>query len=175
VRLSVAMIGVTAAEEANVAGRRAHSEFEDFYRAHAEDVYRTLAVLLRDHDLAREAVDEAMARAFERWRTVRRYTNQPGWVYRVALNWSRSRIRRQGREIAVDAVQQASSDPLPDPSLDRAIADLPLRHREVIVLRYLLDMPQDQVAAVLGIPVGTVKSRLHRALETLREEIDDDT
>lgn len=70
--------------------------------------------------------------------------------------------------------------PAPDPSgawverdaLMRAIRVLRPEHREVVVLRYLADLPLDEVARSLGIPVGTVKSRLHHALTYLRAEYD---
>ncbi len=151
-----------------------HDRFEDFYRARWPEIYRTLAVVLRDPDLAQEATDEAMTRCYQRWRTVRRYRNPSGWVYRVALNWARSRLRKTARLVhGVD--DQAVTDPsVPDPQLDRAVAALPLHHREVIVLRYLCDYSQAQVAEMLDVPEGTVKSRINRALATLREEISND-
>ena len=149
--------------------------FDDFYRSRSTEVYRTLAVVLRDPDLAREAADEAMTRAYARWRTLQRYDNPTGWVYRVALNWSRSRLRRRRREVLVETPHVRDVvDPPPDPELDRAIAHLPLHHREVVVLRFLLDMPQQDIASYLDIPIGTVKSRLHRALDELRKELEDD-
>jgi len=175
VRLWDAMIAATSNRDVRVESRWSSGEFTDFYRAESAEVYRTLAVVLRDHDLAREAVDEAMTRAFDRWRTVRGYDNPTGCVYRVALNWSRSRLRRGSREYPLASPPSAATDPAPDPELDRAIARLPLHHREVIVFRYLLDMTQGEVASVLDVPVGTVKSRLHRALETLRQEVGNDT
>src|SRR5690606_3996846 len=73
--------------------------FEHFYAAEVDDLYRTLALVLRDADLAHEAVDEAMARAFQRWNKVRSYENPTGWVYRVAMNWALSRLRRRKREV----------------------------------------------------------------------------
>lgn len=170
------MIATSSNWDARVKSQPRNSEgFTDFYRSEAVEVYRTLAVVLRDPDLAREAVDEAMTRAFERWPKVKGYGNPTGWVYRVALNWSRSRLRRRNRELPVVSIVSVATDPAPDPDMDRAIAELPLHHREVIVFRYLLDMTQDEVASVLNVPVGTVKSRLHRALETLREEVGNDT
>lgn len=146
--------------------------FEDFYRVASVEVYRTLTVVLRDSDLAQEAMDEAMMRAFEHWRKVRTYGNPAGWVYRVALNWARSRLRRRKREVLGDPSPRSYVDPMPDPELDEAVAGLPLHHREVIVCRFLLDMTQEQIAALLRIPVGTVKSRLHRALGALREQVE---
>ncbi len=146
--------------------------FEDFYRVSSVEVYRTLTVVLRDADLAQEAMDEAMTRAFARWSRVRGYGNPAGWVYRVALNWARSRLRRRNREVLVDPEPPGYVDPIPDPQLDEAVAGLPLHQREVVVFRFLLDMTLEQIADLLGIPVGTVKSRLHRALEALRMEVE---
>lgn len=147
------------------------TEFEVFYRTQAPDVYRTLGVVLRDIDLAREAVDEAMTRAYERWKTVAALDNPTGWVYRVALNWSRSRMRRGTREALIAVPDKPTHDGVHDPALDQAIARLPMPQREVVVFRYLLDLTQEDTAAVLDIPIGTVKSRLHRALASLRTEV----
>lgn len=150
------------------------ARFEDFYRGSSPEVFRTLTVVLRDRELAQEATDEAMARAYERWSKVSGYENPTGWVYRVALNWARSRLRKRGRERTIHHEPSLWLDPMPDPELDAAVAGLPLHQREVIVFRFLLDMTQDQISEALEIPVGTVKSRLHRALETLRKEVRDD-
>lgn len=75
-------------------GRRS---FEAFYRAEVDRLYEAMAVTLGDHHVGREAVDEAMARACARWRTVGGYDRPGGWVYRVALNWARSRWRKVRR------------------------------------------------------------------------------
>jgi RNA polymerase sigma factor (sigma-70 family) len=149
------------------------SEFGEFYERKSAEVYRTLAVVIRDSDLAHEATDEAMVRAYESWKKISRYDNPSGWVYRVALNWARSRMRKRHREVHELPVW-ATTDNLPDPDLDVAIAHLPLPHREVVVLRYLVDMTQDEISEFLEIPVGTVKSRLGRALSTLRAEVQDE-
>lgn len=147
-------------------------DFEAFYRTHDNEVYRTLAVVLRDSDLAREATDEAMARAFQHWRTVQDFDNPTGWVYRVALNWSRSRLRRRSQQTAKPpSPDPATWDPVSDLSLHEAVGRLPIRFREVVVFRFLADLTQEEVARTLGVPLGTVKSRLHRALDALRKEM----
>ena len=149
--------------------------FEDFYVARWPHIYRTLAVVLRNPDLASEATDEAMVRAFQRWSTVRRYKNPSGWVYRVGLNWARSRVRKVGREQhGVPEQHQRPSEP-PDPAVERALADLPLSQREVVVLHYLLDLSVPQISEMIDTPEGTIKSRLHRALERLRKELSDES
>lgn len=150
------------------------TEFEAFYRTHAPQLYRVLGVVLQDSSLAQEAIDEAMTRAFERWKAVSTYENPTGWVYRVALNWSRSRMRKGAREALMVVPEAPTHDRVPDLALAEAIARLPMAQREVVVFRYLLDLSQEEVAIVLGLPIGTVKSRLHRALADLRLEVAND-
>jgi DNA-directed RNA polymerase specialized sigma24 family protein len=72
--------------------------FESFYAASVDRVYRALAVTLGDAHLAREATDEAMARAFVRWGQVAGCDNSGGWVFRVGLNWATSWRRKVRRE-----------------------------------------------------------------------------
>jgi RNA polymerase sigma-70 factor (ECF subfamily) len=144
-------------------------DFDDFYRLHRDRLYRALVLTTREPDIAVEAVDEAMTRASERWDTVGTYENPAGWVYRVALNWARSffrRRRRVGPEVA-----EVTWDKLPDPDVNDAVAALPYKHRSVIVARFYLDWSTPQIAAGLGLPLGTVKSRLHRALASLEETL----
>lgn len=161
----------TVPEEAPVETVR-YDEFDVFYAACWDDVYRPLAVTLHDPHLAQEAVDEAMVRAYVRWRQVRTYRNQPGWVYRVGMNWAISQKRKTKRTIqGSEAVDKPVSAPLPDPDLQTALAHLEIDHRAVVVLRYLLDWSIEDVAETLQIPKGTVKSRLNRALTKLRKEM----
>ena len=149
-----------------------HRDFDTFYAVCWAEVYRPLTVTLGDRELAREAVDEAMARAYARWRQVRDFGNQPGWVYRVALNWAVSQMRRTRREIRrAEQVDSPVSVTQPDLDLRNALADLDVKHRAVVVLRYLLDWSEEEVAEALAIPNGTVKSRLSRALTKLRKEL----
>ena len=68
-------------------------DFHEFYREARPAVGRALAVTLGDPDLAADAVDEAMIRAYQRWSQVARLDNPGGWVYRVGLNWSRRIFR----------------------------------------------------------------------------------
>jgi RNA polymerase sigma-70 factor (ECF subfamily) len=91
---------------------------------------------LGDSDLAAEAIDEAMVRAYQRWAVVSRYDNAAGWVYRVAVNWAVSRLRLRRRTLP--AVQAAADElRLPDPVLAEAVKRLSTSHRAVVVLRFL--------------------------------------
>jgi RNA polymerase sigma-70 factor (ECF subfamily) len=148
--------------------------FESFYRGQVDIVYRALALTLTDPGLAREATDEAMLRAFARWSTVGGYDNPSGWVYRVGLNWAISRWRRISRERPLSANARTSSARPPDPAGLAALAALShlnVKHRAVVVARVLLDLSTAETATVLGIPPNTVKSRLARALASLRAEL----
>lgn len=153
--------------------RAAPRDFSDFYVAEWQGVLRPLAVILRDADLAREATDEAMTRAYQHWARVRGMTNPQGWVYRVALNWSRSQLRRRAiaARLLPHSWEASPTEPLVEPGLVAALVNLPMRQREVVVLRYVLDWSEREIADALEIRVGTVKSRLHRALASIRQEL----
>ncbi|NNL68863.1 MAG: sigma-70 family RNA polymerase sigma factor [Acidimicrobiia bacterium] len=163
-----------AADSHDSVGTLAPRDFEDFYRARREQVFRGLALTLRDRDLAADAADEAMARAYQRWRTVSKYANPEGWAYRVGLNWARSRLRRRTREVRGFRLEdRPGAEMIPaDPSLAAALVELPLQQRSVVVLRFYFDWSTEQVATALGVPTGTVKSRLSRALERLESTVE---
>lgn len=142
--------------------------FEDFYQLHHDAVYRPLSVSLRDASLAREATDEAFVRAYERWETVKDYDNPTGWVYLVALNWARSRLRRRKFEVVGTVPERDAYRSGFDPDLDQALAKLPLDDRAMVVLKHLAGWTYEEIAEALGMKTGTVKSRLHRILSDLR-------
>ena len=144
--------------------------FDGFYRAHRDRLCRALDLTVRDSDLATEAIDEAMARAAQRWEVIGGYDAPEGWVYRVALNWARSVFRRR-RPLPWRG--EALWDTLPDPDVSRAVANLPLKLRIVIVARFYLDWSVSEIAEGLEIPSGTVKSRIHRALASLESDLGD--
>ena len=144
-------------------------DFASFFADHQRPIASALALTLRDDLLASDATAEAMARAFQRWDDVGRYANPAGWVYRVGLNWARSRRRKWMREVFRSESPDREAPPTPevDPSLDRALAALPVEQRAVVVCRYLLDWSEFQTAEALQIAPGTVKSRLSRGLDRL--------
>lgn len=144
------------------------ASFEVFYAEHRGSIGRALAVTLRDDQLASEALDEAMVRAFQRWAEVRRLESPSGWVYTVGLNWSRSVLRRASRSQSLSIDDRSSgSNHFADSDVDRALQALSVDQRAVVVCRYLIGYSEAETARVLGIRPGTVKSRLHRALNQL--------
>jgi len=147
--------------------------FEGFYRGSWSEIHRAVSLVVGSADLASEAVDEAMVRAFEQWDEVSRFSNPEGWVYRVAVNWARSWLRRLRFRSPSEVPDLAVEDPeMTDPRILRAMQQLPLAYREVVVARLVLDLSEAEVAEALGVPKGTVKSRLHRALNSMKEDLE---
>lgn len=147
--------------------------FDEFYIASRDEIFRRLAVRISDTDVAAEAVDEAMERAFVRWPRVSGMSNPEGWVYRVAYRWAIDRLRRQKteRRILPRLITRDSSFPDIEPRLDGALENISGDQRAVVVLAHAFDWTEREIAETLEIPVGTVKSRIHRGLAALRVEI----
>lgn len=150
--------------------------FEHFYERSRTRLGRALTLALGDVDLAAEAIDEAYTRAYERWSTVGAIAQPEGWVYRVAMNWSLSVLRRRkrGHERFFDPSDHHVPPPsaaASDPAIDAALAALDAKHRAVVVCRHFLGWSVAETAAALGVREGTVKSRLHRATSILQSHL----
>jgi RNA polymerase sigma factor (sigma-70 family) len=144
--------------------------FEDFYREQRATIGRALAVTLRDTQLAADAIDEAMARAYQRWGRVQALDNPGGWVYRVGLNWSRSFLRRSRRPAPIWMTSSGVTvdGSALDPTIERALAQLSVEQRAVVACRLLMGYSESQTAIALDLRPGTVKSRLARATARLQ-------
>jgi RNA polymerase sigma-70 factor (sigma-E family) len=150
------------------------TEFAEFYAAARDDCLRIVLISAGDRELAEDLVAEAFSRAWMSWRTVRDHPAPRAWVVRTALNTRVSWWRRRHREVALDGHDVAaatSQHPALDDSLVTALRRRPVRQREVIALRLLLDLDTETTARVLGISSGTVGAHLHRALAALRDEL----
>jgi RNA polymerase sigma factor (sigma-70 family) len=140
--------------------------FEDLYvRAYGVS-YQLLGRRSESEDVAQET----LARAFVHWRKIRGYAE--AWVVKVAGNLAIDSWRRTNRVDATDATNRVDTSS-PGPSgqrvdLHRALGLLSRRQREVIVLRFLADLPEADVARALGCSVGSVKQHASRGLATLR-------
>jgi RNA polymerase sigma factor (sigma-70 family) len=147
--------------------------FDHFYAEHHTEVARALALTLGDGELGREAADEAMVRAYERWNVVRTYDSPAGWTYRVGLNWARSVLRRHRRRERLPLFEEGSTTmpELGEPAVLRALAALNDDQRAVVVCRFLLDWSVEETATALGVRPGTVQSRLHRAVHQLQARL----
>jgi RNA polymerase sigma factor (sigma-70 family) len=139
---------------------------EAFDRLYAR-AYGVAFQLLGRRSEAEDVAQETLARAFVHWRKVRAYAE--GWVVRVAGNLSIDSWRRNRRIESGASVDRAT--PEPDAAridLHRALRKLSRRQREVLVLRFLADLPEADVAEALGCSVGSVKVHASRGLASLR-------
>ena len=147
------------------------AEFTVFYEQQSQRIVRTVALVVRDAALAEDAVAEAFARAWARWRQIRTHDRPAAWVTRVALNECNSRFRRrrvERRKAHAVARPDRVHDPEPHAShVWAAVARLPEQERTLIALRYVADLPQAQIAELLGIPPGSVASGLNRSRRRL--------
>ena len=138
-------------------------------------VVAAVALITGSHAAAEDAVQEGLARAWERSERGQHIESLRAWVTKVAMNVARSRFRR----LLVERRHQGAATELAGPSGDlvdlrRALAALPRRQREVTVLRYYMDLDLREVAEVLGISDGTVKTSLYRARQALAAALSDD-
>jgi RNA polymerase sigma-70 factor (ECF subfamily) len=146
--------------------------FETFYRNERDHVVRVLTLTLRNVDMATEATDEAMVRAFQRWRTVEGYDNPAGWVYRVALNWATSGLHKQRWQSQHEPPDHPVFDSGVDIDLEKALAALDVESRALVVLKHFEGLRYDEIGRILGMPSGTVKSRLHRVMNSLKNVLE---
>ena len=136
-------------------------------------------LILRDVDQAKDAVQDALVRAWRDLPGLREPDRFDAWLHRLTVNACLDLLRRRRRratEIQIEDLDLAGpSDPAAGiadrDALDQALARLDVDARAVVVLHYYLGLPISAVAVALGIPAGTVKSRLNRSLTSMRTEI----
>jgi RNA polymerase sigma-70 factor (ECF subfamily) len=141
--------------------------------------YRLATLILRDRDEAEDATQEAIVRAWSSWGALRDRSRFDAWFDRILVNVCRNRLRH-ARTIRVVTLDDSFQNPAADShgatiarlTLEPAFARLSPDQRIIVVLRFWRDLSVDAIAERLGIPAGTVKSRLHYALETLRGAIE---
>ena len=132
-----------------------------------------MALVTGSRALAEDAVQEALVRAWERSERGEPIASLPAWVTRVAMNLSRSGVRRLRAELRARArlgpgpADRGTAGAEARVDLGRALTALPRRQREVTVLRYHLGLDVAEIAAALGVTEGTVKTSLFRARRAL--------
>lgn len=160
--------------------------FEEIFSLYRDDVFRFSYLVVRDNSLAQDVVQEAFLKVFRSIEKFQFRSSFKSWLYRVAVNEAITILRR--RKVKEDL------EPMPDVSRERtaayaqrdwqpeeaaleseereilrwAIGQLDPVHRSVVVLKYFHEFSDTEIGAVIGCPPGTVKSRLHRARELLR-------
>jgi RNA polymerase sigma-70 factor, ECF subfamily len=164
--------------------RARHGDREAFGQLAAGEVDRLNAIarlVLRDPDLAEDAVQEALVRCWRQLPKLREVERFDGWLYRILVNAAQEELRRRRRfQVAVQSVDREPTiaDRAPDVAdreeLERGFSRLSVEHRAVVVLHHYVGLPLPEVAAALGIPAGTAKSRYHYAMAALRAALDAD-
>jgi RNA polymerase sigma-70 factor (ECF subfamily) len=147
---------------------------------HLDAAYRLAQAILRDPSEARDATHDALIQAWGKWTTLRDPLLFTHWFDRILVNKCRNRLHRasrfQARDISAevgltsgDQFGRAADD---HEVLGNALATLSPDHRMVVALRFYRDLQVEEIATRLGIPAGTVHSRLHYALKHLHRVID---
>jgi len=150
-------------------------DFDSWYRREYPRVLIAVSVVCAgDHARAEDATNDAFAKAFERWTSVSAMKSPTAWVTKVAINRAKRSLRRRSRRIELlNAERLGTPVTDPDSGLDLwdSLASLTPRQRRAIVLRYIEDLPQQQVADEMGIALGTASATLSQARGHLRSEL----
>ena len=161
-----------------------HEAFTVLVRASFGRAYGVAKLVLRDDDLAQDAVQEALVQAWRHMRALRDPDAWEAWLHRLVVRACYRLAHRTRRRSLVEI--HVDADPAPEGANDfalsvaerdrigRMLGRLPIDQRAVMVMHFYLDLPLTEAAEVLDIPIGTAKSRLHRGLETLRAAMSSD-
>jgi RNA polymerase sigma-70 factor (ECF subfamily) len=146
--------------------------FDGWYRAEHPRLLGLLTVVAGDGDVAREATAEAFTRALERWDRVGAMDSPSAWTSRVGVNLLRRQVRRAAfeRRVLPDPPVPAPP-PTVHPEVWEAVRALPLRQRTAVALRYVCDLPVDEIAPIMGVAVGTVSATLTAARRRLATDL----
>ena len=158
-------------------GSRGGAE-EDRFREAFHDLWpaarRVARRLVGDEAAADDIAAEALARAFASWDRIEALPYRDAWVLRVTTNLALDSLRRRRLPLAAPTSAHPQDALALRVALVAALRKLPGRQREVIVLRYLADYSEHDVAGALGIAPGSVRTHMQRGLESLRRALGDD-
>lgn len=151
-------------------------DFDAWYAQLRPPMLAALGAWCGEPSVADDALDEAFVRACERWERVRRSPSPAGWVWRTATNL----VRRHHRRLALERrfhlgqrTEHATRAPSTDDDVDlrAALGRLTERQRTAVVLHHVADLPHAEVAAAMGVAVGTVAATLHQARARLAADL----
>ena len=160
-----------------------HDAFTALVTPRLDRLYAAAGLILRSQDRAEDAVQDALVRAWVGLRGLRDPERFEAWLYRLVVNACYRTSRREaGRRLVEIPSLPIDGPAMPDgqqalalrDQLERGFRRLPPDQRAVLVLHFYLDLPDAQVADALGVPLGTMKSRLHRATAALRAALEAD-
>jgi RNA polymerase sigma-70 factor (sigma-E family) len=146
-------------------------EFTEFFAACAPGLRRTAYLVVHDWHLAEDLTQQGLAKLYVAWPRTRPETRL-AYARRIVVNECLTYLRRKRPETSTETVPEpAGRDTEPVLDLAAALALLPPRQRAIVALRFLDDLPVAEVAALLDIADGTVKSQTARAIDTLRRHL----
>lgn len=152
-------------------------DIHELCQTHYDEVWRFCARRLGSQNAA-DAAQDAFLIALEKRSFIKPGVDPKAWLFTIALNVCRNHARRRGREpFSVETLHEAApnvwSHVVDRQVLIGALAKLSESHREIIVLNFIDGFQYEEIAQLLAIPVGTVKSRIHHALLNLRNTLEE--
>jgi RNA polymerase sigma-70 factor (ECF subfamily) len=161
------------------AGRGDHDAFAQLVRASVTRLDAAARLILHDPELARDAVQESFIRAWRDLPGLRDPDRFNAWIHKITVRSCLEILRRRRRRVIEVELDPGADVPLTDfrtfvvdrDQVERALRRLEPDWRALVVVHYFLGLSLPEAAAALGIPLGTAKSRLHRALALMRTEL----
>jgi RNA polymerase sigma-70 factor, ECF subfamily len=159
-----------------------HDAFARLAGDSLRSMYATARLIVREDAAAEDATQEALVNAWRYLPSLRDPDRFDAWLYRLLVNACRTQLRRSGRHevVEIDAAQPSRSGGDPGQALadrdqlERGFRRLDADQRAVVILHYYRGYSVPEVADIVGIPLGTAKSRIHRATNELRAALDAD-
>jgi RNA polymerase sigma-70 factor (sigma-E family) len=147
-------------------------EFTEFFVACAPSLRRTAYVVVGDWQLAEDLTQQALAKMYVAWRRVAP-SGRLAYARRIVVNECLSHLRKRRPETPYESVPDRAGEVAEEGALDleAVLGMLPPRQRAIVALRFLDDLAVSEVASLLGVAEGTVKSQTARAMDTLRQHL----
>ena len=139
--------------------------------AHSELMYRVAFTILRNNEACKDALQDAVLRAWEKRGTLRNEQFFRTWLTRILINVCKDMQRRNKHLVFLEDLPEPSVSP-PDSTLALVLSTLPGKLRLPLILCYMEGMTYEEAAAALHIPLTTLRNRIHRAKQALRKELD---
>lgn len=138
-------------------------------------LYRVSMSMLRNESDCEDAVQTAILTAYEKLSSLKNEEYFRTWLVRILINVCNKQLKSRNKVISMEDSSNIAEPSSPSPAADTevriALEELPVKYREVIVLYYIEGFPVTDIKRILGIPEGTVKSRLSKGRELLREKL----
>jgi RNA polymerase sigma factor (sigma-70 family) len=157
--------------------RSTQGDFAEWFRREYQQVLGSLMLAIGDPDIAEESAAEEFARAYEKWDRVRAMERPTGWIYTVAFNLARRKLRRRAmeRRLLLKFHPRAEVPPESGFELWDLVRTLPPRERTAVVLRYGADLREADVARAMSISAGAVAKTLNVARSRLGLALEEST